>query len=340
MTRLPPLVLLASLAAVAPLGFACVGRDLNAGTVPDAGGPDAMGGTGGGPTVIASLIQLPPDNLVSDGTSLFWVTAMGSGGPIWSMPVGGGPITTVVPGLIGGGFLAVDNVNVYWAAQGGIYRAPKGGGGSPTLVNEPGAPIAGMTSLGSKAYWVEQQESLPMGQIAVKSAPLQGGGPIDLIAEFNTVGPPGGSQIAVTTTTVFLSQLSGQTSFFPLATGVPDGGTPTKIAGLPNFGCAPLVSDTDAVFCDVADQLFRLDNGGTATMVAPAPGTFLGGIVATDDKYVYWADTTTVGTIMRAPKAGGTAIILARDTVPGAIAVDANALYWYDQAGNMMRLAK
>jgi hypothetical protein len=340
MPRLPPLVLLAGLAAVTHLGLACVSRDLNAGTGPDAGGPDGMGSTGGGPTVIASLIQLPPENLVSDGTSLFWVTAMGSGGPIWSMPVGGGPITTVVPGLIGGGFLAVDDANVYWAAQGGIYRAPKGGGGSPALVNEPGAPIAGMTSLGSKAFWVEQQASGMMGRIAVKSAPLQGG-PIDLIAEFNTgLGLPGGSQIAVTTTTVFLSQLGGQVSFFPIVSAVPDGGAPTTIAGLPNFGCEIFVSDTDAVFCDAADQLFRLDNGGTATMVAPVVGTFAGGNVATDDTYVYWADTTTVGTIMRAPKAGGAAIMLARDTSPGAIAVDANAVYWYDDAGNMMRLAK
>jgi uncharacterized DUF497 family protein len=182
MTRLPPLLLLASLAGVARLGLACVGHDLNAGTGPDAGGPDGMGGTGGGPTVIASLIQLAPYNLVSDGTSLFWDTAMGSGGPIWSMPVGGGSITTVVPGLIGGGFLAVDDVNVYWQAQGGIYRAPKGGGGSPTLVNGPGPSIAGITSLGNKAYWVEQASGPTTARIAVKSVPLQGG-PIGLIAD-------------------------------------------------------------------------------------------------------------------------------------------------------------
>jgi hypothetical protein len=53
-----------------------------------------------------------------------------------------------------------------------------------------------------------------------------------------------------------------------------------------------------------------------------------------DDTYVYWADMTTVGTIMKAPKAGGgTATVLARDTNPTAIAVDANSVYWGDQGG-------
>jgi hypothetical protein len=57
-----------------------------------------------------------------------------------------------------------------------------------------------------------------------------------------------------------------------------------------------------------------------------------------DDTYVYWADMTTVGTIMKAPKAGGgTATVLARDTNPTAIAVDANSVYWGDQGGYIKR---
>jgi hypothetical protein len=45
--------------------------------------------------------------------------------------------------------------------------------------------------------------------------------------------------------------------------------------------------------------------------------------------------------IMRAPKMGGAAAsIIARDTLPVAIAVDANAIYWSDEGGNIWRLAK
>lgn len=54
----------------------------------------------------------------------------------------------------------------------------------------------------------------------------------------------------------------------------------------------------------------------------------------------YWLDSVTVGTVMRAPKTGGPATIIARDTSPVAIAVDANAVYWSDVGGNIMRLAK
>jgi hypothetical protein len=43
---------------------------------------------------------------------------------------------------------------------------------------------------------------------------------------------------------------------------------------------------------------------------------------------------------MQVPKTGGTAAVIARDTEPIAIAVDANAVYWSDQGGSIMRLAK
>jgi hypothetical protein len=53
-----------------------------------------------------------------------------------------------------------------------------------------------------------------------------------------------------------------------------------------------------------------------------------------EDTNVYWVDNTTVGTIMKAPKAGGgTATVLVHDTSPTAIAVDANSIYWSDQDG-------
>ena len=60
-----------------------------------------------------------------------------------------------------------------------------------------------------------------------------------------------------------------------------------------------------------------------------------------DDTYVYWVDETTVGAIMKAPKAGGgTATMLARDTSPTAIAVDATSVYWADMGGYIKRVPK
>jgi hypothetical protein len=60
-----------------------------------------------------------------------------------------------------------------------------------------------------------------------------------------------------------------------------------------------------------------------------------------DDIYAYWANNATAGTIMKAPKAGGAAAaILAHDTNPTAIAVDATSDYRSDQAGYIKSVAK
>ncbi len=41
-------------------------------------------------------------------------------------------------------------------------------------------------------------------------------------------------------------------------------------------------------------------------------------VLLADDTYAYWADMTTVGTVMKAPKAGGgSATGIARDTISG-----------------------
>jgi hypothetical protein len=63
-------------------------------------------------------------------------------------------------------------------------------------------------------------------------------------------------------------------------------------------------------------------------------------LLALDDTYVYWVDGVTVGTVMRVPKIGGTPTVLARDTTPVSVAVDATNVYWADDGGNIMRMPK
>jgi hypothetical protein len=325
---------------VALLGCSARALDLG-GAYPDGGGGSGSGGPGsgsdGGPTSIASLIQETPTNLASDGTTLFWTSSVGTGGALSSMPVSGGTITTVVPAPVSGGYLFVDDVNVYYpGASGGIARAPKGGGGTPTLVNESGASTGPVTVLGGSAYWVEGGGSIGR-ENAVKSAPLQGGS-VSTIAALNAV-PPANGGIGVTATTVFLSGFPGAAlTSFPIS-GIPDGGTPAQVPGVMQ-GIQLLLSDTDAVYC-YGPSITRVASDGSTTVLGTVVDQGLsGGALAHDDTYVYWLDIDTVGTIMRAPKTGGTATIIARDTSPVAIAVDANAVYWSDQGGFIMRLAK
>ncbi len=337
----------AVLTLVALVGCSAKALDLG-GQSPEGGGGGGTSegpssGSDGGPAIIASLIQETPENLVSDGTSLFWVSGVGPGGAVSSMPVGGGPIATVVPAPVPGGFLFVDDVNVYFPSPGpsaGIARAPKGGGGTPTLVNEAGAEVGSVTALGPTVYWTEIEQGHPpnVGGLLVKSAPLTGGA-ISTIGGFNFFGQPIGGGIAVTATTVFLSEQATPLSSFLISGGIPEGGMPAPVPGGMQ-GCQQLLSDTDAVYC-YGPSLTRVANDGSMTVL----GTVVdqgqtGGALAIDDAYVYWLDIDTVGTIMRVPRTGGTATIIARDTSPVAIAVDAHAVYWSDSGGNIIRLAK
>jgi hypothetical protein len=236
--------------------------------------------------------------------------------------------------------------NVYFyvdsGQDAGLDRAPKGGGGSPTLINDLDGPIGGVAVLGSQAYWVEtlggNGATVAAQTTIVKSAPLQGG-PVSTIATFNPAFLLTGNALGVTATTVFLS--SGGLAFFPLASGVPDGGMPPTVPGLMQ-GCDFLVSDTDAIYCVMNSSILRVASDGTTTTLGTVfPGDGGGrGQFAVDDTYFYWVDDAEVGTIMRVPKTGGTATVLARDVYPVAIAVDANAVYWSDVGGNIMRLAK
>jgi hypothetical protein len=61
------------------------------------GGPSST--MGGGVTVIATQIQATATSLASDGTSLYWLSSVGAGGPISKVPVGGGAVTTDTDGL-------------------------------------------------------------------------------------------------------------------------------------------------------------------------------------------------------------------------------------------------
>ena len=143
--------------------------------------------------------------------------------------------------------------------------------------------------------------------------------------------------IGVTASTVFLSGTG--LSSFPLSGGVPDGAMPGGGLGVTQ-ACRVMVSNSDAVYCDDGFIVRIASDGATTALGSVLSDGLVGNDIALDDTYVYWVDAVTVGTIMRAPKTGGSASIVARDTVPVAIAVDANAVYWSDQGGNIMRLAK
>jgi hypothetical protein len=292
-----------------------------------------------GVAILASQVQVTPNYLVSDGSLLFWTTSATPG--LLAMPVKGGRITTLLTGPItndigpfteGTPFLAVDDVNVYILQNAGITRIPKNGGPA-TLVNESGGEVYAATSLGSIAYWVESAPGGGCGgciEVAVKSAPLLGGA-VSLAATVE-FPEPDINDVAVTPNKIFI----GFSSLFEFSTGAGASGKGSMITtGQPNF----LTSDNGAVYCaETSGSNLRIASDGTATALGPAVSS---SYIVFDDTYAYWADMTTVGTIMRAAKAGGgTATVLAYDTSPTAIAVDSNSVYWADQGGYIKSMPK
>jgi hypothetical protein len=329
----------------------CTGHTIDAGANP---GSSASAGDGG-PTVVASSIQLVPTSLVSDGTSLFWWSSADASG-LSSVPIAGGAIVTVVPGPIAtyppgymqpnplSPFLAVDGANVYYPGPNGIYRAPKGGGGSPVLVNETSdaGVIIGWTMRGADLYWMEAAE-LGVSSFLLKRAPLQGGA-ASISAQGVTVDASCVGPLAVTATTVFASLLRQPgVESFPLGL---DGGSPAQVwAGMDNT-CSSLISDDDAAYClslvylgsaGVASTIERLTNDGTTLALASGPSI---SDLAIDGDFVYWTEQTAPGAVRKVPKAGGPSVLVASDDDPVAVAVDARAVYWSDVGGNIMRLAK
>jgi hypothetical protein len=271
---------------------------------------------------------------------LFWTTSQTPG--LLAMPVGGGDITILLDGQVGnqcsGGisedegcfFLAVDDVNVYVLENTSLIRIPKSGDPA-TLVNEPGATVVSVTSLGTTAYWTEPGES--HGGVVVKSAPLLGG-PVSLIATVNSSENPI-SNIGVTTSAIFLGG-----RFSPLYWSPMGGGALNAVNAVGTGGTyAYLTSDTDTVyFSEGSASNLRITSNGTATALGPAVSS---SYIVFDDALAYWADMTTVGTIMTAPKTGGgITTVLAQDTSPTAIAVDANSVYWSDEAGYIKSIRK
>lgn len=301
------------------------------------------GGNCEGVSVLASELQVPPNRMVSDGTTLFFTTNETPG--LLAMPVSGGPVTTLLSATVGPDFLAVDDANVYvMEPQTGlgitagpcwnIIRVPKNGSAA-SLVNDPGAYVIAATLLGGSAYWAET--TTPPGwndTVLVRRRELLGG-PESIVGQWLAQGDPP-AELAVTSSTVFVITpgLSPSQSF-SMASGAGQG--LSYLTGV--AGCEAVVSDTEASYCSqTTGENLRIANDGTTTSLGPAVTS---SYLVFDDVYVYWADMVTVGTIMKAPKAGGgTATVIARDISPTAIAVDATSVYWGDENGYIKSVAK
>jgi hypothetical protein len=167
----------------------------------------------------------------------------------------------------------------------------------------------------------------------LQTAPLLGG-PVTTIASFKDPASPAMDDLAVTSSTAFVGtegHYANELFKFPF-------GSASSPSGL-SSPCVFLTSDANAIYCAPnSGSNVAIASDGTTTTLGPSVNS---SYIVFDETYVYWADMTSVGTIMKAPKAGGgIATVLSRDTSPTAIAVDANSVYWGDQGGFIKSVPK
>ena len=179
--------------------------------------------------------------------------------------------------------LVIDEANVYWAENAGIYRVPKAGG-KPALVTEAGIPDVLQVDE-SHVYWYSTLAGV------ISRAPKKGGAASKVHADdkhtlhmFLVDGPD-----------VFVSY--GANEKMVIEKVPKGGGTPVKIAEGQIPG-ADFAADANFVYWITEDDIFKVPrNGGPVSKVVAKIAH--GKDIAVDGQYVYWADRTRVN---RMPK--------------------------------------
>lgn len=133
--------------------------------------------------------QNMPTRVVLDDTTVYW-TCAAEAGAIMSAPKDGSSAPQIIaanepyPGP-----LAVDGTHVYWGTLQAFKKAPKGGGDSTVITDEPF--VRGVVSDDQSIYWLRADNS-------VARAPKEGGAPVIL-----AYGQVGSSDIALDDTFVY-----------------------------------------------------------------------------------------------------------------------------------------
>jgi hypothetical protein len=269
---------------------------------------------------IEQHILAPPQLLVSDGHDLFWIDENGG---IWRDPVTGGAATEIASGANAGGFLYFDSTNVYFLGSGGISAVPKQSGPTTVLIATSNAQ-AGTVYEGT-VYWVEQVPPIPPPSTAyVKSAPLV----------------PGATVTTLNTIPNFFSvygamAVFGSTTFLPGLYLIPfNAGAPTQVGE----SCNSLPVGTAGVYCPTSASVDLIAPNGTITTFSSEANQAVG--AALDESNLYWANDVASGSVVAAPLIGGPYVTIAYDAYPSVVAVDANAVYFSDTAGNIERALK
>ena len=274
-----------------------------------------------------------PSKIISDGSSVFFVT----GGTVAAQEAGTNNVNRIslkdgsVSVLVKGGehyvsaTLAVDEKFLYWSDPGHIYRVPKAGGESETIVSDaPGKPDE-MVVDDENIYWLVWGSS-GSHNLPVLFAPKKGGASRQL-----ATGQEGYSGLCVDRDFVY----------WVAATGIrkvpKTGGPETFVYRNPNKGpMSDMVSYAESLFYAQMDNhdnwvLMKISKkGGEPSKLAPSISEVMEFVAA--DGYIYYFDRESSKNyaLRKISTGGGEPVTLDRgeDSWNKYLAVDQTQIYF------------
>lgn len=295
--------------ALVALASGCESRALNGGSL-DGGTVETV--PFGGITSIATQ-QNDPWMLVVDGGEIFWMNQHVIGGFYKAPKTGGARVALYEGDLTHVSTFALDATSIYFpqhdADHDGIYALPRTGGAVRQVVSK--ATTDTVVVAQGFLYW---EEAGPV----VKKAPVTGGDATTVLL------PSGGSDVptpivAAASDAVYASLAPDKLARIPL-----DGSAPTAVDS--PLSLQGLAFDADTIYFVSAQGTAMRKSGGSPQLLV-AGATFTG--VAVDDRFVYTVEDSDDGRILKIPKLGGPASVVAEhQRGPRIVAADGVNLYW------------
>ncbi|WP_437679756.1 hypothetical protein [Sorangium sp. So ce131] len=218
--------------------------------------------------------------------------------------------------------IALDATHVYWTHldTDEIMKAPIAGGAAVTIAH--GCPSYGIAVNAANVYWTCTD---PVG---VFSAPLGGGTPTLLSTGLEE--PLG---IALDATSIYVGDSYAVRK-------LPIGGGEAEWLAL-GTGARRVQVDATHVYWTNADasSVRKVPIAGGDDVVL-ASGYFESHEVVLDATHVYWANLGDAPEIRRVPVDGGEPVVVIAGVAPRDLAVDGTSIYWTDESGFVMKLAK
>ena len=213
--------------------------------------------------------------------------------------------------------LTADNTDVYWAADDGVYKMPKGGG-TPLLLASNQSYPSSVVADSTMVYWFNSGDIMSIGK--------DGTGLATLIAGQQLLNRKRG--LAVDSTHIYWLHDEG---IWVKTKG--GGGPPTQLVSNALHASAITIDQTNIYWIsDSQGELNSIPLGG-GSITTLATGLIRPFDIVSDNTHIYWVEYgysgMVSGAVKKTPKAGGAVVDLAGiQDGPWGLAVDNTHVYW------------